>query len=71
MRVEHVEPLQAKRYDFADWAARMRMPAPEQAALEQWLIAAPARCRQYFDVRIEGGRVRSLAGTYGMVVAAR
>lgn len=31
-------------------------PAPEQAALEQWLIAAPARCRQYFDVRMRAAR---------------
>lgn len=71
MRVQHVESLHTKRYDFADWAARMRMPAPEQAALEQWLIAAPARCRQFFDVQVEAGSVRSLAGTYGIIVAVK
>jgi ubiquinone/menaquinone biosynthesis C-methylase UbiE len=71
MRVEHVEPLRAKRYDFADWTARMRMPEPERAALEAWLLAAPPRCAEFFQIVVEDGRVRSLAATYGIIVASK
>jgi SAM-dependent methyltransferase len=71
MRVEHVEPLRAKRYDFEDWTARMRMADTERDALEAWLLAAPARCREFFDVVVADGRVRSLCGTYGIIVARR
>jgi SAM-dependent methyltransferase len=71
MRVEHVEPLRAKRYDFADWTARMRMPEAERAALEAWLLAAPPRCAAFFEVVVEDERVKSLSGMYGIVVARR
>jgi SAM-dependent methyltransferase len=71
LHVEHVEPLRAKRYDFADWTARMRMPEDERAALEQWLLAAPPRCAEFFQVVVEGGQVKSLTGTYGIIVARK
>jgi ubiquinone/menaquinone biosynthesis C-methylase UbiE len=71
MSVEHVEPLRAKRYDFADWTARMRMPESECAALERWLLAAPPRCVKAFQIVVEGGRVVSLSGTYGIIVARK
>jgi ubiquinone/menaquinone biosynthesis C-methylase UbiE len=69
MRVEHVDPLRAKRYDFADWTARMRMPEAERAALEAWLLAAPPRCAEAFQIVVADGRVQSLSGTYGIIVA--
>ena len=69
MRVEHTDALAAKRFDFADWVARMRMPAAEQAALEQWLIDAPVRCREHFGVYVEAGRVRTIANMYAIVLA--
>jgi hypothetical protein len=54
LRVEHVEPLQTKRYEFAEWTERMRMPAAERDALEAWLIAAPPRCAEFFSDRSRG-----------------
>lgn len=71
LAVAHTEPLRPKRYEFADWAARMRMPPAEQAALEQWLIAAPARCRAYFQIELAAGRVQALVGMYGMIVGRK
>ena len=71
MRVEHVEPLRAKRYDFADWSARMRMPEAERAALESWLLAAPPRSAEAFQIVVADGRVKSLSGTYGIIVAEK
>jgi ubiquinone/menaquinone biosynthesis C-methylase UbiE len=71
MRVEHVEPLSRKRYDFADWTARMRMPEAERAALETWLLQAPPRCAEFFEIAVEDGRVRSLSTLFGIVVAQR
>jgi len=71
LHVEHVEPLQAKRYEFDIWAEQMRMPAAERDALEAWLIAAPARCAEFFQITVEGGHVRSLFVRYGIIVARR
>jgi ubiquinone/menaquinone biosynthesis C-methylase UbiE len=71
MQVEHVEPLSRKRYDFADWTARMRMPELERAALEAWLLQAPPRCAEFFQIVAEDGRVRSLSALFGIVVARR
>jgi hypothetical protein len=69
LRIEHLEPLSHKRYDFADWTARMPMPDAERAALEAWLIAAPPRCAEFFQIAVEGGHVRSLSGTFAILVA--
>ncbi len=71
LRVEHVEPLQTKRYEFAGWTERMRMPAAERDALEAWLIAAPPRCAEFFQIAIEDGHVKSLTGRYGIIVARK
>jgi hypothetical protein len=71
LRVEHVDPLASKRYEFADWVARMQVPEPEQAALEAWLLAAPARCAEFFEIAVAGGRVQSLAGKFAIIAARR
>jgi SAM-dependent methyltransferase len=70
LRVEQVDPLASKRYDFADWTARLKMPDAERDALEAWLLAAPPRCAEFFKITTEDGRVRSLAG-YSAIIAAR
>jgi ubiquinone/menaquinone biosynthesis C-methylase UbiE len=71
LQIEHVEPLQPKRYDFASWTAQMRMPEAERDALEAWLLAAPARCAEFFEIVVEDGRVASLSGRYGLIVARK
>jgi hypothetical protein len=71
LHVEHVEPLQIKRYEFANWTEQMRMPAAERDALEAWLIAAPPRCAEFFQIIVEDGHVQSLSGRYGMIVARK
>jgi ubiquinone/menaquinone biosynthesis C-methylase UbiE len=69
--VEHIDPLASKHYDFADWSARLGMPADERAALEAWLLAAPPRAAEFFEIAAEAGRVRSIAGKFAIIVARR
>ncbi len=69
--VSHTEDDPREPYEFASWAARLRMPADEQAALERWLLAAEPRFRERFEVVEHAGRVASLRSTFGIVVARR
>jgi ubiquinone/menaquinone biosynthesis C-methylase UbiE len=69
--VEQIDPLASKRYEFADWSTRLPMPAAERAALEAWLLAAPSRCAEFFEVVVAEGRVRSIAGKYAIIMARR
>ena len=71
LRIEHVEPLQPKRYEFATWTEQMRMPATERDALEAWLIAAPPRCAEFFQIVAEDGRVQWLTARYSIIVARK
>lgn len=71
LAVTHVEPLHAKRYQFADWASRMAMQPEEQAALEQWLLHAPPACATFFDLKQEHNRLQSLCGMFSIIVAQR
>ncbi len=71
LQIEHVEPLQSKLYKFANWAEQMRMPAAERAALEAWLIAAPPRCAEFFQIVVENGHVQSLTSRYSLIVARK
>jgi ubiquinone/menaquinone biosynthesis C-methylase UbiE len=69
--VEHVEPLSLKRYNFSEWAARMRMPPAERVALDAWLMAAPPRCAAFFAINVTDGHVVALSGAFGIIVAQR
>jgi ubiquinone/menaquinone biosynthesis C-methylase UbiE len=71
LQIAHTEPLQVKRYEFADWTEQMRMSASERAALEAWLLTAPPRCAEFFQIAVADGRVQSLSGRYGMIVARK
>ena len=69
--IEHSEALGHKKYGFIDWTERMYMPEKERAALEAWLLEAPANLREYFHVTIEAGRVISLTATFAILVARK
>jgi ubiquinone/menaquinone biosynthesis C-methylase UbiE len=71
LAVEHVEPLSLKRYGFSEWTERMRLPPTERDALEAWLIAAPPHCAAFFAIDVTAGRVVSLSGAFGIIVARR
>ena len=71
LRIEHVEPLQPKRYQFSIWTEQMRMPAAERDALEAWLLAAPPRCAEFFQIVAEDGHVQSLFTRYSIIVARK
>ncbi len=51
------EEIFRKRHDFADWTARARMTDADRAALDGWVRRASERCRAYFEVEVENGRV--------------
>ncbi|HZG67359.1 MAG TPA: methyltransferase domain-containing protein [Herpetosiphonaceae bacterium] len=69
--VEHTERWTRDPYLFEPWTTRMRMPEEERRALEQWLLAAEPRFRDFFAITAEDGRVQSLQGSFGIVVACR
>jgi ubiquinone/menaquinone biosynthesis C-methylase UbiE len=71
LQVEQIDPLTSKRYDFPDWVARLKTPAAEQAALEAWLLAAPQHCAEAFEITVEDGRVRSIAGKFAIITARK
>ncbi|NJP04482.1 MAG: class I SAM-dependent methyltransferase [Chloroflexaceae bacterium] len=71
LTLEHSEDYRWEPYEFAEWAARQRMPVAEQAALEQWLLAAPERFRSFFEITEQDGRVVSLRGTFGILVGRK
>lgn len=55
------EAIMSKRRPWEEWAGRMRMTPEDRAALERFVLAAPARCREAFDFTIEGGRIVSFS----------
>jgi len=71
LRIEHVEPLQIKRYEFANWTEQMRMPESERDALAAWLLAAPPRCAEFFQIVAEDGHIQSLFTRYSIIVARK
>jgi ubiquinone/menaquinone biosynthesis C-methylase UbiE len=71
LAVAHTEEDRKEAYEFASWTARMRMSEENKAALERWLLAAEPRFRERFDVVEQDGRVVSLRGTFGIIVAKK
>jgi ubiquinone/menaquinone biosynthesis C-methylase UbiE len=71
MFVETVEAVDKGSYDFADWTARSRLPDSERDALERWLLAAPARCAEFFHIECSDGRIRSLRACFSIIAARR
>jgi SAM-dependent methyltransferase len=71
LAVEHSEDYPWEPYEFESWTARIRMPAEERAALERWLLAAEPRYKARFEVVEQEGRIVSLRGTFGILVARK
>jgi hypothetical protein len=53
------EAIMTKVRTWDDWTRRSRMTPAAKAELEAFVLAAPARCRDAFDFRIDGGRIVS------------
>ncbi len=53
------EAVMTKVRVWDEWTGRTRMSAEAKAALERFVLEAPARCREAFDFRVEGGRILS------------
>jgi SAM-dependent methyltransferase len=71
LQIEHTESDPREPYEFESWTARLRMPAAEREALERWLLAAPPHIREFFAIVAENGRVVSLRGHFGIIVARK
>jgi SAM-dependent methyltransferase len=56
LKITHIEQ-QGTTIDFAEWAARSRMPAQACAALEHDMVAAPSEIRAYFAITERTGHV--------------
>ncbi|MBX0327242.1 class I SAM-dependent methyltransferase [Oscillochloris sp. ZM17-4] len=71
LEVTYCEDDPREPYEFTSWTARMRMRDADRDALGAWLLAAPPHLRERFAVRERDGRVESLRGTFGIVVARK
>ncbi len=71
LTVQHSEDFPWEPYEFDAWTARIRMPAAERAALEQWLLQASPHCRDFFKIVSDDEKVVSLQGTFGIVLACK
>ena len=71
LEIIHTEDDPRESYDFASWAARLRMPDHERDQLAAWLLAAPSHLREYFAVVEAEGTVKSLRSTFGIFVAIK
>jgi SAM-dependent methyltransferase len=69
LELAHTEDFPWEPYQFAEWTERIRMPAADRAALEVWLLAAPARFREFFAITGTEDRVISLRSTFGILLA--
>lgn len=65
------DPLVRRTYEFQQWAAKQSMPEHERDALELWLLAAPRRCAEYFDLAVADGRLVALRATFGVIAARK
>lgn len=71
LEVEHTEWIAYEPYLFEPWTSRLRMPESERTALEQWLLDAEPRFKEFFAVREADGRVQSLTGRFGIITARK
>lgn len=71
LTVTFTEEDRKEPYEFGSWTARLRMPEQERDALERWLLDAAPRFRDHFAIVERDGRVESLRGTFGIVVARK
>jgi SAM-dependent methyltransferase len=71
LEITHTEEDRKEAYEFASWTARLRMPEDQKRDLERWLLAAEPRFRERFDIVEQDGRVVSLRGTFGIMVARK
>jgi SAM-dependent methyltransferase len=53
------EGMLSKVRAWEEWTGRMRMSAEAKADLERHVLDAPARCRDAFGFKVEGGRIES------------
>jgi SAM-dependent methyltransferase len=71
LAVTHSEDDPREPYEFVSWTARLRMPTAERDALERWLLAAAPHFRERFEVVERDGRLVSLRGAFGIIVARK
>ncbi|NNJ09739.1 class I SAM-dependent methyltransferase [Chloroflexales bacterium ZM16-3] len=71
LEVMYCEDDPREPYEFASWTARIRMRDEDRDALGAWLLAAPPHLRERFAVVERDGRVESLRGTFGIIVARK
>ena len=65
------ETVVSKARPWEDWTARTRMTPASKAELEDFVRAAPARCREAFSFVMEDGRVISFADRMLLIRADR
>ncbi len=55
------EAIVGKVRIWEEWTGRSRMSPGEKAALDRFVLEAPARCREAFRFQVDGARIHSFA----------
>lgn len=71
LQIDHTEDFPWEPYDFVTWTERAQMPTSERIALEHWLLSAPVRFREFFQIVEQHDRLISLQSTFGIIVARK
>jgi ubiquinone/menaquinone biosynthesis C-methylase UbiE len=56
---------------WEEWTGRSRMSPDTRAALDRFVLEAPAACREAFDFRVAGGRIESFTDRMLLLRAER
>ena len=64
--------LAFKRHPYREWCDRAHLPDAERDALEGWILAAPARVRDYFRIETGAdGRLAAIQATWSIIAATK
>ncbi|MEX2314970.1 MAG: class I SAM-dependent methyltransferase [Thermomicrobiales bacterium] len=58
LTIDHVEPF-VRRFEFDEWTLRTRMTPDAKQDLEQYMLSAPQRVRDFFNVTVTDGHVEA------------
>ncbi len=65
------EAVETKVRPWGEWTGRMRMTPEARAALDRFVLRAPARCREAFGFVIDDGRIESFTDRVQLIRADR
>lgn len=70
LTIDHIEPF-VRRFEYDEWTARTRMTPEAKADLEQYMLNAPQRVRDFFHVTVTDNHVEAFDDNKVIIRARR